>query len=144
AVPHATGQHYAIGAPGGIRSFEGWAGGIAETTPSGRHVLHTNHPLGGQSAGVDADAVYARSRTRERLACLASQTETLTDRAGLEAALADTSVPISIAPRAGFMTFGGVSLALTAPPEVRIAPGPPHMTPFEGVAFPTGRSAVAD
>jgi isopenicillin-N N-acyltransferase like protein len=144
AVPHATGQHYAIGGPGGIRSFEGWAGGVAETTPSGRHVLHTNHPLGGQPVGEDAEDVYAESQSRERLACLIGQTETLTDRSGLEAALADTSVPISIAPRTGFMTFGGVSMALTTPPDIRIAPGPPHLTPFKAVAFPNGRLAVAD
>ncbi len=144
AAPHAPGQHYAIGGPDGIRSFEGWGGGVAETTPDGRNVLHTNHPLGGQAAVGDTETIYARSRTRERLACLDGHAARLVDRAGLEAALADTSVPISIAPRAGFMTFGAISMTLTAPPAVRIAPGPPHLTTFARVPFPVRRAVAAD
>ncbi|HET7093448.1 MAG TPA: hypothetical protein VFI22_08220, partial [Thermomicrobiales bacterium] len=118
--------------------------GVVETTPNGSRVLHTNHPLGGQTVEGDAEAAYAASQSRERVACLARHAGSLTDRAGLEAALADTSVPISIAPRPGFMTFGATSMKLTVPPDVRIAPGPPHMTPFVPVAMPVRRAVAAD
>jgi hypothetical protein len=42
AVPHAIGQHYGIGSPEGIRSFEGWGGGVVETPPDAPRLLHTN------------------------------------------------------------------------------------------------------
>ncbi|HEU0114120.1 MAG TPA: C45 family peptidase [Thermomicrobiales bacterium] len=142
SVPHAIGQHYGIGSPDGIRSFEGWGDGVVETTPDGPRVLHTNHPLGGQSEVGDRETIYAGSTTWVRLACLRRQAATLTDRIALETALSDTSAPISVAPRPGFMTFGATSMKLIAPPEIRIAPGPPHLTPFVDVPMPV-RSAVA-
>src|SRR5262249_54857113 len=45
-LPHATNQHYLIGAPEGVRSFEASASDVVEHLPAtpGR-VLHTNHPL---------------------------------------------------------------------------------------------------
>jgi hypothetical protein len=59
----------------------------------------------------------------------------LTDLAGVERVLADTTAPVSREPRRGFMTFGSMAAELTVPPRVRFAPGPPHTTPYVDVPF---------
>ena len=49
--------------------------------------------------------------------------------------LADTSVPVSLEPGREVMTFGAVSIELSVPPRLRVAPGPPHVTSFVEVQF---------
>jgi hypothetical protein len=134
-VPHAIGQHYAIGGPDGLVSLEGSAGGVVENAAIGDHLLHTNHPLVSADVQGDPERTYARSRTRERLAFVAARAPALTSRAAVEAALADTTVPISIAPDRSWMTFGAVAMELSVPPRMRVTPGPPHTTPFVDVPF---------
>ena len=68
AVPHATGQHYGIGAPDGLASVEGWGAGVAVGELSEQRLCHTNHPLLSGEAADDAEQRFQRSRTRERLA----------------------------------------------------------------------------
>jgi len=85
----------------------------------------------------DPEPAFARSRTRERYAYLCEVGPTLDGQAAVERVLADTSIPVSLAPGTGFMTFGAISMELTAPPRLRVAPGPPHCTPFVEVPFPS-------
>jgi hypothetical protein len=59
----------------------------------------------------------------------------LTSRAAAEATLQDWSGPISLSSEGTFMTFGAVAIELSVPPTMRVAPGPPHETPFETIAF---------
>jgi hypothetical protein len=61
----------------------------------------------------------------------------VTDVPRVERVLADTTVPVSCAPRRGFMTFGAMTAELSVPPRVRFAAGPPHLTPFADVTFAT-------
>ena len=137
AVPHATGQHYAVGGPEGLASLECSARGVVEDAAAER-VLRTNHPLLAGDGGGDPEAAYARSRTRERLAFLRDRVPHGAGRAGVEGVLADASVPLSLAPGRGVMTFGAVSMELGRPPRLRVAPGPPHATPFAEVPFSAG------
>ncbi len=134
-VPHATGQHYAIGSSEGLASFECSAGVVVEAPMVGDHLLHTNHPLASTDLVGDAEAAYTRSRTRQRHGYLCQRMPSVTSQAAVEEALADTSVPVSLARGDGFMTFGAVSMELTTPPRMRVAPGPPHCTPFVDVGF---------
>jgi len=135
-APHAIGQHYALGSPEGFASFECSARGVIQDSTTER-VLHTNHPLLAVDCVGDPEAAYVRSRTRERYAFLldrVSESEEV-DRAVVEDVLADTSVPVSLTPGRGVMTFGAVCIELSVPPRMRVAPGPPHQTPFVEVQF---------
>ena len=137
SVPHAIGQHYALGSPEGFASFECSARGVVEDSATVR-VLHTNHPLLAVDCVGDPEAAYARSRTRERYAYLLERVSEAdgVDQRVVEEVLADTSVPVSLEPGRGVMTFGAVSIELSEPPRLRVAPGPPHVTPFVEVQFP--------
>lgn len=136
-VPHAIGQHYAIGSPEGFASLEGSAGGVIPNPVEADRLLHTNHPLVSTDLVGDPEPAFARSRTRERYAYLCEVGPTLDGQAAVEQVLVDTSVPVSLAPGSGFMTFGAISMELTVPPRLRVAPGPPHDTPFVEVPFPS-------
>ena len=142
-VPHAIGQHYAIGGPDGLASFECSATGVVEDTAVDGRVLHTNHPLVCTDLVCDPEPSYARSRTRERHAYLLEQAPTCAACDDVERLLADTSVPVSLAPGRGSMTFGAVSMELTVPPRMRVAPGPPHSTPFVDVQFSSASQSAA-
>jgi isopenicillin-N N-acyltransferase like protein len=136
AVPHATGQHYAVGGPDGLRAFEGWGNGVAEVPMAGDAYLHANHPLVADDLRGDPEPAYRGSRTRERLAHVSAHASGARDRDGVQALLADATTPVSISNRGGgYMTFGAIAMELTAPPAVRIAPGPPHETPWQDVAW---------
>jgi len=67
SIPHATGQHYLIADPAGIRSFEASAAGVFEYhAPDPARVLHTNHPLAQDKGTPTGDA----TNTVTRLNCL--------------------------------------------------------------------------
>ncbi len=135
SVPHAVGQHYAIGSPEGLASYEGAANGVVRDEQARERVLHTNHPLVNMAVVGDPEPAYVGSRTRERLACVQAAVDDIVDVAGIERALADTTAPVSRAPEGGFMTFGAMIAELSVPPRARFAPGPPHLTPFVEVPF---------
>jgi len=143
-APHATGQHYAVGGPDGVRAFEAWGRGVAEVPANGERYLHTNHPLLADDFRGDPEAAFASSTTRERLRFAETNVSPAAGQAGLETLLADTTTPVSFESADGGMTFGAVSMELTAPPRFRVAPGPPHLTAWHDVAVPTAgaRSAV--
>jgi hypothetical protein len=134
-APHASGQHYAVGSPEGLLSFECSASGAIQDIAVTNHIVHTNHPLvhTHQSAG-DGLSDIGNSQARYRF--IASRTAAIGTQADVEAVLADQTVPISIACAPGQVyTFGATSIALTSPPRMRLAPGPPHTTPFIDLGF---------
>ncbi|MFM9105809.1 MAG: C45 family autoproteolytic acyltransferase/hydrolase [Chloroflexota bacterium] len=132
---HATGQHYAIGGPDGLWAFEAWSGGVEEVPVRGNAYVHANHPLAAGNTRLDTAKVYAGSRTLERQAAVEREIAGASDQAGLERLLMDTSAPVSREIGGGYMTFGAISMALSAPPTVRIAPGPPHRTEWAEVGW---------
>lgn len=132
---HATGQHYAIGAPDGLRAFEAWGGGVEEVPVRGNWYVHANHPLVANRIRLDPSATFAASRTMERQAAVEQHVAEASDQAGVEQLLMDTSAPVSREIGDGYMTFGAISMTLSAPPVVHIAPGPPHQTEWSEVSW---------
>lgn len=135
AVPHATGQHYGLASPDGLASIEGWATGIAAAGAGSARLLHTNHPLYTAETIGDPEASYRSTRTRERLAYLEREAGPRRDAVGVQALLADRTVPVSIDAARPSMTFGAVVYECAAPPRIWLAPGPPHAVPFGAVAW---------
>jgi isopenicillin-N N-acyltransferase-like protein len=136
-VPHAIGQHYGIGGPDGLVSLEGAANGVVRDRSVVDRILHTNHPLVNRAVSdeTEAERMYSASNTRARYDLAASRAAELTDLSSAERVLSDTTVPVSCAPRRGFMTFGSMAAELSATPRVRFAPGPPHATAYVEVGF---------
>ena len=132
-VTHATGQHYGLAGPEGLASVEAWATGVTVSTDPGPRLLHTNHPLTTDRVADDAETRFQGSRTRERLAYLDREAGGCRDVLGLQALLADRTVPVSLAADRSSMTFGAVVYECSEPPSMRVAIGPPHLTPFERV-----------
>jgi len=134
-APHASGQHYALGSPEGLLSFECSASGAIEFPATADHIVHTNHPLAEphqSAAGPPGETANSHARYD----FVAARAGAIRAQADAEALLADQSVPISIACAPGrSFTFGAVSMALSAPPRLRIAPGPPHSTRFVDLGF---------
>ena len=128
SVPHAIGQHYAIGSPEGLRAFEGCGAGVVELPADATRYVHANHPLGDTAVRMETEPVYQRSITRERHAKAAASLDTSATIAGIKHALEDTETPVSFAPKKGFMTFGGMVMRLTVPPQVEVTAGPPHLS----------------
>jgi hypothetical protein len=134
-IPHASGQHYALGSPDGLASFECSADGVARDAGATSRVVHTNHPLVAE-APVAGAPTAGLANSRARYDFVAGRAGEIGGQADVEAILADQSVPISIAcmPGRGF-TFGATSLALSVPPRMRVAPGPPHDTAYVELSF---------
>jgi isopenicillin-N N-acyltransferase like protein len=135
-APHASGQHYAIGSPEGIMSFECSAGGAFQDTSATSLILHTNHPLIDACPPADGAPSDATANSHARYDFIAARAGEIATQADAEAILADQTVPISIACMPGrSFTFGATSLALAAPPRMRVTPGPPHCTPYVELSF---------
>jgi isopenicillin-N N-acyltransferase like protein len=134
-VPHATGQHYGIAGPEGLASVEAWATGVTVDTAPGPRLLHTNHPLSTDPVADDAEARFRRSRSRERLDYLQREAGACRDARSVEELLADSSVPVSIDATSPSMTFGAVVYECTEPATMWVAIGPPHLTPFQQIAW---------
>lgn len=134
-VSHATGQHYGIAGPEGLASVEAWATGITVGAEPGPRLLHTNHPLSTDQVSAGAEARYQQSRSRERLAYLEREAGACRDVPGLQALLADRTVPVSLDASTPGMTFGAVVYECTVPATMLVAMGPPHLTPFQPVPW---------
>jgi hypothetical protein len=130
AVPHASGQHYAIGSGDDVAGFECSAGGVVASDGGLGRFWHTNHPLASRDVDPadDDPAGTADSQVRlDRLAETGPDIETMDD---CEQLLADRRAPLCVAPEAEhkWLTFGSIAMELTSPPAIRIAPGPPDRT----------------
>ncbi len=130
AMPHAIGQHYLIGDPEHLVSFEADAARVIGGQEDARVVAHTNHPLYDPPSKPELETIYASSNTRARYTCVTELAEGAASLGDIEDALSDTSAPISRTIERGHMTFGAMAAELTSPPRVRFAPGPPHERPF--------------
>jgi hypothetical protein len=138
AMQHAIGQHYLIGDPANLVSFEADAARVIGGAEDQRVISHANHPLYDPPVNPEFEATYAASNTRARFACMTTLAEAATTLDDIETALTDTSAPISRSVSRGHMTFGAMAAELTSPPTVRFAPGPPHERPFVEVSVPPG------
>jgi hypothetical protein len=135
AMPHTIGQHYLIGDPVELVSYEADAARTMGGSEELRVVAHANHPLYDPPTRPEFEAVYTASNTRNRLSCMVSLAEGASTLDDIASALTDTTAPISREPAHGFMTLGAMAAELSVPPRVAFAPGPPHLRPFVEVSL---------
>jgi hypothetical protein len=130
AVPHASGQHYAVACGDDAAGFECSAGGVASSDGGAGRFWHTNHPLASRDIDPADDEPGGSADSHRRLARLAETGPEVQSAADCEELLADKHAPLCVAPEAGhhWLTFGSIAMELSAPPAVRIAPGPPDRT----------------
>jgi isopenicillin-N N-acyltransferase like protein len=131
-VPHASGQHYAVGGREEVAGFECSAAGVAASDGGESRFWHTNHPLASRDVDPADDEPGGTADSHARLARLAETAPEIESTADCEELLADTRAPLCVAPEAGhdWLTFGSIAMELSSPPAVRIAPGPPDRTPW--------------
>jgi hypothetical protein len=134
SVPHAVGQHYLIGDPTGVISLEGSANGVFRI-PAGGCYVHANHPLIEQDTRAGTDKIERESNTHARFERAAALGKSARTQADLETVLSDREAPISVERRPGNMTFGGLSIGLTAPPTMRVTAGPPHESAWTDITW---------
>jgi hypothetical protein len=134
-VPHASGQHYALADPVEVAGYECSAAGAVRSDDAGGRFCHTNHPL--RSTDVDpAVPAEGREDSHVRLAAIEAAAPDVATGADCERALADREAPLCVIPEPGrpWLTFGSIWAELSAPPRVRIAPGPPDRTAWLDLA----------
>ncbi len=142
-LPHATNQHYLIGGPGVVRSFEASCEAVTEFHPpqAGR-VLHTNHPLADEK-GAPEDAAY-RANTVARLDALTARLSGGAPGLGeIKAALSscdDPNHPISRvrgeSPLSAFTTGSMISALAPGRVESWVSRGPPSIVGYSAFALP--------
>jgi isopenicillin-N N-acyltransferase-like protein len=132
AVPHASGQHYAIGSGDDVAGFECSAGGVVESDGGQSRFWHTNHPLASRDLDPADEDPAGTADSHGRLTRLAESGPDIASPKDCEELLADRRAPLCVAPEAEhkWLTFGSIAMELSAPPTVRIAPGPPDRTPW--------------
>jgi hypothetical protein len=130
AVPHASGQHYAVACRDDAAGFECSAGGAVSSDGGAGRFWHTNHPLASRDIDPADDEPGGTADSHRRLARLAESGPDIGSAADCEELLADRRAPLCVAPEAAhhWLTFGSIAMELSTPPVVRIAPGPPDRT----------------
>jgi isopenicillin-N N-acyltransferase-like protein len=137
SAPHASGQHYALGAAEGIVGLECCAAG-AVMSATGQRLVHTNHPLA--HAGVDPTAVALLERggsvanSHDRLRFLAAHADGVAD---VRTLLADRTAPICVIPAqpSGTRTFGAVAFELGQRPVAQFCSGAPSESPWQTIEW---------
>jgi isopenicillin-N N-acyltransferase-like protein len=129
-VPHASGQHYAVGFGEDVAGFECSAGSVVASDGGTARFWHTNHPLASRDVDPADDEPGGTADSRIRLARLAETAPQIESAADCEELLADRKAPLCVAPESEhhWLTFGSIAMELSSPPAVRIAPGPPDRT----------------
>jgi hypothetical protein len=119
AIPHASGQHYAIADCAGVRGFECSAGGCVPSLAVGAAALtHTNHPLASTDFEPKARAILeTRGRVADSRKRLAHVEEWIASGGTPEdviALLSDPETPICVTPSPDWrgQTFSSVAFRL--------------------------------
>lgn len=138
AVPHASGQHYAVADPASLRGYECSAAGCA-AGPVADELLHTNHPIWWSATPLEEPvADETPSTSQARLAALESGLAEVRRSGDAEPLLSSTAGGLCVQPSSErkAATFCSARFTLTAPPAVRVALGNPAVTPWCPVAWP--------
>ena len=157
-VKHASGQNYIIGGPERAFSFECSSHNVSRFVPkeAGELVWHTNHPL----ANEDYSAWYREyiknqkngsegpTNSEIRLECVrrrALEHPSDLDVDAIKSILKsqdNAQHPVSgpLKDKNSSYTFGSVIMVLSDTPELHVAPGPPHVVPYQVLRFAQTRS----
>jgi hypothetical protein len=139
ALPHASGQHYAVGDRAGVTGLECSALGAAVSFQGQGRLLHTNHPL----ASTDTDSralamLTSRGRVADSTKRLAHMTALNPQGAeGVKAMLTDPATPLCMVADSASrsQTFGSVLFELGDTPQGQIRLGLPHRDAWQTLAF---------
>ena len=139
ALPHASGQHYAVADRAGVTGLECSALGASVSFQGQGRLLHTNHPL--SSTDTDSRAMEmltARGRVADstkRLAHMAALN--LQGAEGVKAMLTDPATPLCMVADSASrsQTFGSVLFQLGDTPQGQIRLGLPHRDAWQTLAF---------
>ena len=129
AVPHASGQHYALADRSGVAGYECSAAGAVRSDDGSGRFSHTNHPLRSGDVDPDRDPAGAPD-SHARLAAMEAAAPAVSAGADAERVLADRETPLCVIAEPGrpWLTFGSIAAELGRTVRVRIAPGPPDRT----------------
>ncbi len=140
SIPHASGQHYALGDPTGIRGYECSAEGCV-AGPESRELLHTNHILWSpyKEAANDSHHAFEAHGTHTRLTSLRNGLEQVRSFGDLQRLLSATSNGLCVMPTPARQveTFCAAEFLLADPPLVRVAAGRPDETPWQTIDWNT-------
>jgi isopenicillin-N N-acyltransferase-like protein len=137
-VPHASGMNYVVGDATGITGLECSSERVVEYGEGSSRIAHTNHPLVSASVRPDYEELDQPSSDC-RLAFLEAGLPDATGAADLQALLSDATVPIS---KVGHepsdnMTWASIVMALSRPPVLDVAVGPPSENGYRRAWPPT-------
>ncbi len=135
SVPHASGQHYAIADPRGLRGYECSADGCVPG-PAESSLVHTNHPIWSTPGFSPAD-LPADTTTYVRLHALAAGLEEIRASGRVEGVLSSTARGVCIPPDSPrpSATFCSAEFTMASPPAVRVALGSPDTTSWRPVPW---------
>lgn len=137
SIPHASGQHYVVGDPGGFFALECCATGVVRCPTGDDAWCHTNHPVTSKALGPDYEGWDDdRQRADENHARTFWRLETLQqqmlaeprEEASLERVLERVSHRLDC-PYPTF-TFCSALIELRDQPRLHVALGRPNVTPY--------------
>jgi isopenicillin-N N-acyltransferase like protein len=137
SVPHASGQHFAVADPSGLRGFECAAAGCAPG-PATDRLLHTNHPLWWTGPVEEAPAAGKHVvTTHVRLRALRDGLDRVRRSGDVSTLLSSTGSGLCVlpTPERRSATFCSAEFTLASPPRVRIALGRPDREPWRTVEW---------
>jgi len=139
ALPHASGQHYAVADRAGVTGLECSALGASVSFQGQGRLLHTNHPLSSTDTDSRALAMLtARGRVADSTKRLAHMKALNPQGAeGVKAMLTDPATPLCMVAdsTSRSQTFGSVLFQLGDTPQGQIRLGLPHRDAWQTLAF---------
>lgn len=139
ALPHASGQHYAVADRAGVTGLECSALGAAISSQGQRALLHTNHPLTSTDTDNRALAMLtARGRIDDSTTRLTHMaTHAPQDAEGIKAMLTNPATPLCMVAETPHrsQTFGSVLFQLGDSPAGQIRLGLPGRDAWQTLSF---------
>ena len=152
-VKHASGQNYIVGGPERAYSFECSSQKVSRFIPAEAAdvVWHTNHPLANDDYSpwyreyrkTQNDAGKGPTNSEIRLECVRSRALEHPSNLDVDAIKSilksqdNIQHPVSgpLKDKNSAYTFGSMIMVLSEKPELHVAPGPPHVVPYQVLRF---------
>jgi isopenicillin-N N-acyltransferase like protein len=137
SVPHASGQHYALGSAEAVAGYECSASGAVRSDASAARFCHTNHPLASDDLDPADEHPDGYPDSHVRLARVEAAAGGIRTGEDCRELLADREAPLCVHATADdpWLTFASIVMELGDRTEVAIAPGPPDTTGWVDVPF---------
>lgn len=132
SIPHASGQHYGIADPTGLRGYECSSAGCVPGPAGEKQLLHTNHPLWWDNAGQFEEKAVTTYRRLESLEAGLAGVRKLGDVRPLLSSTAN-GLCVTPTPERNSATFCSAEFRLNSPPSVRVAMGRPDQAAWHSI-----------